>query len=170
MGEMTLSAPQLLTAAHDVSEFDCGHSTLDHWLKQHALSNQERRASRTYVVVQEPQVKAYYSMSAGSIAHEHATGRIRRNMPDPVPMALLGRLAVDRSIQGRGYGYGLLKDALSRVILAADLLAVRGVLVDAIDDEAKAFYMKFGFVPSPTLSLKLMITLEQAERAMRDGR
>lgn len=167
---MTLSAPQLLIAAHDVSEFDCGHPTLDYWLRQHALLNQERRASRTYVVLKERTVKAYYSMAAGSIAHEHATGRIRRNMPDPVPVALLGRLAVDRSIQGRGYGLGLLKDALSRVVLAADLLAVRGVLVDAIDDEAKRFYVKFGFVASPTLSLRLMITLEQAELAMREAR
>lgn len=164
---MTLTEPLLITAEHDASDFDCGHSALDHWLKIHAWPNEARRASRTFVVVQDRTIKAYYLIAAGAISHEHATGRVRRNMPDPVPMALLGRLAVDRTIQGRGYGHGLLKDALSRIVLAADLIAVRGVLVDAIDDTAKSFYMKFGFSPSPVLPMKLMITLEQAERAMR---
>ena len=167
---MTLPAPQLLSASHDVSAFDCGYPALDLWLQHKALANQERRASRTYVVVEGRSVRAYYSLAAGSIEHADAISRLRRNMPNPIPMALLGRLAVDRRIQGKGFGHGLLKDALQRMIQAADFLAIRGVVVDAIDDPAKAFYERFGFRPSPAMPLKLMITLEDAERALKEAR
>ncbi len=167
---MTLAAPRPLTADHDISAFDCGAPVLDLWLKRHALLNQERRASRTFVVVEGLQVVGYYSLAAGSVARAEAIGRLRRNMPDPVPMALLGRLAVDRRAQGGGIGHGLLKDALSRVIQAAELLAVRGVMVDALDEGARAFYARFGFRPSPVSPLKLMIGLEEAERELLAGR
>lgn len=98
------------------------------------------------------------------VVHAEATGKVRRNMPDPVPMALLGRLAVDSSAKGFGVGAGLLQDALLRVWQASELLGVRGVVVDALDDSAARFYQHFGFRPSAALPLKLMITLEEVRR------
>lgn len=110
------------------------------------------------------QVVGYYALAAGSVIHAEATGKLRRNMPDPVPMALLGRLAVDRSVHGFGIGAGLLKDALLRVLAASDLLGVRGIVVDALDEDAKSFYERFGFRASKALPLKLMITLDEVRR------
>lgn len=166
---MSVSAPEALTANHDVSTFDCGVETLNSWLMRHALANQESRAARTFVVCANRRVVGYYALAAGSVAHDLATGKIRRNMPDPVPMALLGRLAVDKSAQGFGIGAALLQDAVLRVTQAADLLAIRGLMVDALDDRAKRFYEKFGFRPSSAIPLKLMITLTEIERALRSG-
>lgn len=123
-----------------------------------------QRASRTYVVLDKQNVVGYYSLAAGSIARAEATGKLRRNMPEPVPMVLIGRLAVDRSARGSGVGGGLLKDALLRVVQTADLIGVRGVMVDAISDKAKAFYEHFGFRASHASPLKLMIALDEAER------
>ncbi|MEQ1717453.1 MAG: GNAT family N-acetyltransferase [Hyphomicrobium sp.] len=165
---MSFSAPELLTAAHDVSRFDCGTPSLNIWLQQHALANQETRAARTFVVCTGKRVVGYYALAAGSVVHTEATGRLRRNMPDPVPMALLGRLAVDKSAQGFGIGAGLLKDAGLRVLQAADLLGIRGILVDALDDKAKGFYERFGFRPSTALPLKLMVTLQEIERSVKN--
>jgi GNAT superfamily N-acetyltransferase len=164
---VTLSSPEPLGPAHDVSTFDCGVAALDEWLKRRALANQASGASRTYVVCGDQHaVVGYYALAAGSVAHVDAPGRVKRNMPDPVPMMVLGRLAVDRSAQGRGVGYGLLKDAVLRVVQAADIVGVRGILVDAIDDAACAFDEKFGFRRSAAFPLKLMITLDEAERAI----
>jgi predicted N-acetyltransferase YhbS len=167
LGEVTLSAPEPLTAAHDLGAFDCGVATLDEWLKRRALANQASGGSRTYVVCKdEHTVVGYYALAAGSISHAITPGRVKRNMPDPVPMMVLGRLAVDRSAQGQGVGYGLLKDAVLRVVQAADIVGVRGILVDAIDDAARAFYEKFGFRSSAAFALRLMITLDEAKRAI----
>mgnify|MGYP000871682102 CR=1 FL=1 len=161
---MSFSAPELLTAAHDVSRFDCGTPALNTWLQKHALANQDSRAARTFVVCSGKRVVGYYALAAGSVVHAEATGRVRRNMPEPIPMALLGRLAVDKSAQGFGIGAGLLKDALLRVLQASDLLGIRGIMVDALDDTAKRFYERHGFRPSVALPLKLMITLREVER------
>lgn len=166
---MSFTAPAPLTAEHDVSAFDCGVPPLNSWLHRHALANQESRAARTFVVCADRRVVGYYALAAGSVVHEVATGKIRRNMPDPVPMALLGRLAVDKSAQGFGIGAGLLQDAVLRVTQAADLLAIRGLMVDAIDDRARQFYEKFGFRTSTVLPLKLMITLAEIERVLSGG-
>ena len=166
---MTFFAPELLGAAHDTSTFDCGVSALDEWLKHRALPNQMSGASRTYVVSREQFVVGYYALAAGNVAHAQAPGRIRRNMPDPIPMMVLGRLAIDRSAQGQGLGHGLLKDAVLRVMQAAHIVGIRGILVDAIDDTARAFYERFGFHRSSAIPLKLMITLEEAQRALSGG-
>lgn len=164
---MTTSPPVLLESSHDVAGFDCGYPILDNWLERHALANQQRRASRTYVACDGVRVVGYYALAAGAVAHADAPGRVRRNMPDPVPMAILARLAVDRRSQGAGVGIGLLKDAMTRVVHAADLIGIRGLLVDAIDDRARAFYQRFGFVPSPVSPLKLMITIEEVMRELK---
>ncbi len=167
MGKVKLPAPELLTESHNTADFDCGTELLNAWLKNHATANQQKRVSRSYVVQLSGVVKGYYSLAAGSISHAQAAGKLRRNMPDPIPMALLGRLAVDKSIKGQGYGHGLLKDALTRVYAASELIGLRGVLVDAIDDQASAFYQRFGFRTTPMLPLKLMISLEDIERSIK---
>lgn len=163
---MSVSAPAPLSAEHDLEHFDCGHASLNAWLQRRALSNQERRAARTFVVCEGRRVVGYYALAAGSVVHSEATGNLRRNMPDPVPMALLGRLAVDLSMRGKGLGVGMLQDAVMRILQASDTLGVRGILVDAIDENAKAFYMRFGFRPSAVMPMKLMVTLTEIQRAL----
>lgn len=163
---MTLSAPHPIDDTHVLTSFDCGQPGLDDWLQRHALANQKGGASKTFVVAEGRDVMGYYSLAAGSISHGEARGKLRRNMPDPVPMALLGRLAVDRRRHRTGVGVALLGDAMQRVVLAADQLGIRGVMVDAIDDSAKRFYEKFGFVASPVSPLKLMVTLDEVMRTL----
>jgi GNAT superfamily N-acetyltransferase len=161
-----LSAPAPLAAEHELEEFNSGTPPLDSWLKQRARQNEGSGASRTYVICEARRVVGYYSLAAGSVLHAAATGRVRRNMPDPVPVALLGRLAIDRQWQGRGLGLALLRDAVLRVIGAAGMIGVRALLVHAISDEAKAFYEHHGFRPSATDLMTLMITIDEAQRML----
>src|ERR1700731_3342070 len=117
--EERLSAPEKLRADHDLSGFDCGEPSLDDWLRRRALNNEASGASRTYVVCAGRKVVGYYTLAAGAIAHTHAPGRIRRNMPNPIPVVILGRLAVDKTSHGKGVGTGLLRDAVLRTLQAA---------------------------------------------------
>lgn len=163
---MRLAPPASFTDIHDVSAFDCGDVSLDHWLVHRALGHQASGAARTFVVCTGARVVGYYAIAAGSVSHAEAVGAVRRNMPNPVPMALLGRLAVDLSARGQGLGAGMLKDAVLRVHQAAATLGIRGILVDALNDEAAAFYAKFGFRPVPGLPLKMMVTLAEIDRLL----
>lgn len=158
---MTLSAPVLLTIEHDLSPFACGEPSLDDWLKRRALTNQERGASRTYVVAEQQKVVGYYSLASGALALNVAPGPVRRNMPDPIPMVLLGRLAIDQAWQGKGLGAALLQDAVLRTRAAADILGIRGLLVHAISEDAKAFYERHGFLASPDQPMTLILPLKQ---------
>ena len=160
------SAPTPLAAEHELDGFSCGTEPLDDWLKRRARQNEASGASRTYVIAEGWRVVGYYSLAAGSVLHEAATGRVRRNMPDPIPVALLGRLAVDRGWQSSGFGAGLLRDAVLRVVGAAKTIGVRALLVHAISDEAKAFYEHRGFRASATDPMTLMITIEEAQRML----
>jgi len=133
---------------------------LSAWLSKRALANAVTGASRTYVVCDEQRrVVGYYALAAGSIAADAAPGRLRRNMPDPLPVIVLGRLAVHSDWSGRGIGSGLLKDAMLRSIQAAELIGVRALLCHAIDEEAKAFYLKHGFAESPLDPLMVLVGL-----------
>lgn len=161
---MGLGAPCLLTHAADVSRFACTSPSLDEWLKRRAMANQLSGASRTYVVSDASdgqRVVGYYCLASGALAVVDAPGAIRRNMPDPIPMAILGRLAVDASWQGRGLGVALLQDAVLRAAQAAAILGVRGVLVHAISAEAKAFYERHGFQTSPTQPMTLVLSINR---------
>ncbi|MDD2676382.1 MAG: GNAT family N-acetyltransferase [Methylacidiphilaceae bacterium] len=112
-----LSAPQPLSAAHRVGDFSCGEPVLDEWLKRRAMANQQSGASRTFVVVDPDNgVQGYYAMAAGAVARRLATGAVRRNMPDPVPVLVLARLAVDSRIQGHHLGGAMLQDAVQRAV------------------------------------------------------
>jgi GNAT superfamily N-acetyltransferase len=160
MTSEALSAPQALSGEHDLTAFNCEEAALNDWLRRRARANQITGASRTFVVCAGPTaVVAYYCLSVCAASHGQTTGPIRRNMPDPVPMMLLGRLAVDRGWQGRGLGAALLKDAVLRTAQIAEQAGVRGILVHAISDHAKRFYAKWGFAESPADPMTLMAKL-----------
>lgn len=161
-----ISAPEHLTPEHDVEAFDSGIPALDDWLKRHALANEQRGGSRTYVVCVAGRVVGYYALATGGVGHAGAPGRVRRNMPDPVPVMVLGRLAVDRTHHGRGLGAGLLRDAILRTLQAAELGGIRAILVHAISAEAKRFYERYGFAECPIDPMTLMITLADARKAL----
>jgi len=162
-------APEHLTAQHEVSAFDSGVPELDLWLKRRALQNEAYGASRTYVVCGGGRVVGYYALATGAVALQEATGKVRRNMPEPIPVMVLGRLAVDREHQGRGLGSALLKDALLRTLNAASIAGIRAVLLHAVSDDAKRFYEDAGFSPSPVDPMTMMITLADVERALREA-
>lgn len=152
--------PSPITSDHDTSAFACRHESLSQWLRRRALANALSGATRTYVVCADGQrVIGYYALAAGSIVIGSAPPRLRRNMPDPVPVIVLGRLAVHEDWTGRGIGSGLLKDALLRALQAAEIIGACALLCHAIDDQAKAFYARHGFVESPIQPLTLMLGL-----------
>lgn len=160
MGQgVKVSAPEPLDAHHDTEAFACGVASLDTWLKRRALKNQVTGASRTFVACDGEVVVAYYSLASSAVSVDEAPGRLRRNMPDPVPVVVLGRLAVDQKLQGAGVGRALLRDAGLRVMQAADAIGVRGMIVHALSTEARAFYEQLGFDPSPLDPMTLMIRL-----------
>lgn len=156
---MRFAAPVPLADHHQKDDFSCGTESLDNWLKRRAMKNQAQGASRTYVVCDEARVVAYYALASGAVVGAEATGRFRRNMPDPIPVVVLGRLAVDSSLHGKGFGRALIRDAGMRVLQAADAIGIRGMTVQALSDEAKVFYEHVGFEPSPLDPRLLMITL-----------
>lgn len=157
---MTLSAPEPLFEAHDVELFDCGIPLLDDWLKRRALSNQMSGASRTFVAAEGRRVVGYYCLASGGLGVGDAPGSFRRNMPDPIPVAILGRLAVDRVWHGKGLGGALLQDATIRTAEAASIIGIRGILVHAISEGAKAFYEHYGFIASPTKQMTLVLSIK----------
>lgn len=163
---MTLSAPEPLADHHDVADFNCGVPSLDDWLRRRARANQSSGASRTFVVCEGDRVVGYYALAAGGVAVAAAPGRFRRNMPDPIPAIVLGRLAVDASRQGQGLGRALFRDAVLRVSGAADTIGFRGILVHAVSERAKSFYVSLGFEPSPLEPMTLMLTLADLRAAL----
>ena len=154
-----LQAPEPLTADHALGGFDSGVLSLDDWLRRRALQNQVSGASRTFVVCDANKVVAYYALAASAVAPDAAPGRFSRNMPDPVPVVVLARLAIARDQQGHGLGRALFQDAANRVIHAADSIGIRGLLVHAISEEAKAFYIRLGLDSSPLDPMTLMTTV-----------
>jgi GNAT superfamily N-acetyltransferase len=159
--------PEKFQPEHDVSKFDCGEPVLNDWLRRRALQNQQSGASSTYVVLDRMRIVGYYSLAAGSVAREAAPGRVKRNVPDPVPVVVLARLAVDRDYHGQGLGRALLRDAILRTLQAADIIGVRAILVHALSEQAKRFYEDCGFVPSPINPLTLMVTVPEAINGLR---
>jgi GNAT superfamily N-acetyltransferase len=164
-----LIAPEPLGPDHELDDFCSGIDPLDDWLKRRARHNEAEGGARTYVLCAGRQVVGYYSLAASSLIQVAATGRFRRNMPDPVPVVLLGRLAIDRTWQGKGLGGDLLRDAVLRIMSAGATIGVRALLVHAISPEAKAFYEKHGFRPSPIDPMTLMITMAEALRMATPG-
>jgi len=161
-----LRAPEKLVAEHDLADFDSGEPALDDWLRRRALANEESGSSRTYVVCVEKRVVGYYSLAVGAVAHVGAPGRVKRNMPDPVPVMVLGRLAIDKDFQGHGIGSGLLRDAVLRTVQAAEIAGIRAILVHALSEAAKRFYQSHGFIASPIDPMTVMITVTEAVKTL----
>jgi GNAT superfamily N-acetyltransferase len=162
-----LRPSERLTPAHELDDFDSGSAQLDDWLRRRALRNDADGASRTYVVCQGTSVAAFYCLANGAVLHAGAPGRVRRNMPDPIPVMVLGRLAVDRRFQGQGLGSALLRDAILRTLQAADIAGIRAILVHAKDEKARAFYERSGFLPSTIDPLTLTLPLKNARAALQ---
>lgn len=161
-----LHPPEKLNPLHQIEGFDSGNSQLDDWLKRRVLKNEREGASRTYVLCAGEIVIAYYCLANGAVAQASATGRVRRNMPDPIPVMVIGRLAVDRCWQGKGIGRALLRDAILRTLQAAEIAGIRAILVHAISEDAKQFYEKCGFTASPVDPMTLMVKVKDATASL----
>jgi GNAT superfamily N-acetyltransferase len=161
----TIGPPEPLTAGHDLAGFDSGEPALDDWLRKRALAN-ERGASRTYVITAAGRVVGFYCLAAGSVLQQAVTGRIRRNMQEPIPVMIIGRLAIDSGFQGCGLGMALLRDAVLRTLQAASIAGMRAILLHAISENAKRFYIHCGFSVSPLDPMIMMIGLAEAERIL----
>ncbi|MBS3027773.1 MAG: GNAT family N-acetyltransferase [Dolichospermum sp. DET50] len=156
---MSLKPPETLSSHHSCSDFSCGIASLEDWLKRRAYTNQISGATRTFVICVDNRVVGYYALASGAISIQSALGKFRRNMPDPIPVVILARLAIDSSYQSQGLGRALFRDAALRVVQAADTIGIRGIIVHAISEEAKDFYLALGFILSPLEPMTLMITL-----------
>ncbi|MHA4868600.1 GNAT family N-acetyltransferase [Duganella sp. PWIR1] len=156
---MIIQPPEPLSSRHTVARFSCGVDSLDNWLRQRAMQNQASGASRTFVACQGRRVIAYYALAAGAIEAGAAIGSFRRNMPDPIPVVLLGRLAIERSAQGKQLGRAMIRDAASRILEAAEMIGIRGIITHALTPAAKSFYEQVGFDTSPGHPMTLMISL-----------
>ena len=159
MKRPVLQAPTPLTEAHRLEAFRCTEPALENWLKQRARRNQHDGASRCYVVCAGEDVVGYYALAAGAVSHAHAPGKVRRNMPEPIPVVVLGRLAVHADWTGCGIGAGLLKDAVLRALRLSQELGIRALLCHALHEDAKRFYLHHGFVESPIEPLTVMLNL-----------
>ncbi len=155
-----LRSPEKLNSFHQINEFDSGNSQLDGWLKNRALKNELEGASRTYILCAADVVIGFYCLTNGAVFQSVVTGKVRRNMPDPIPVMVIGRLAINRIWQGKGLGRALLRDAILRTLQASEIAGIRAILVHAISEDAKVFYEKCGFTASPIDNMTLMIRVK----------
>jgi GNAT superfamily N-acetyltransferase len=161
------TSPIPLQPTHNVETFDCVTHILNDWLKKRAYQNEVQGVSRTYVVCYENLVVGYYSLANGCVFHADAPGKVKRNMPNPIPAMILGRLAVDLNHQGKGIGIGLVQDAVKRTLQASEIAGIRVILVHALNDTAKQFYQeKCGFKVSPVNDLTLMVLLKDIKASL----
>lgn len=166
---MSLRTPRPIEASDPCADFGCGETTLDNWVRLRAIKNEANGASRTFVSIdtQTGTVAGYYSISAGSLRHEDATAALRQNMPDPIPVILIGRLAVDKRYQNGGLGASLLKDALTRGMTAAETVGSRAFIVHAISERAQAFYERWGFALVPGSNRTMYLLMKDARETVR---
>ena len=160
MTAIDLSPPAPIGSGHELANFDSGEPSLNEWLERRARKNHAAGASRCFVLCDGVAVVGYCSLSAGAISHEAAPKSMRRNMPDPLPVLLLGRLAIDTRYHNQGIGSALLRDAMLRAVAVASDAGVFAVMVHALSPAAKQFYLSRGFVQSPLQPMTLIMTLE----------
>ena len=163
-----ISAPEPLNDRHQLSSFACTEPPLDEWLKRRAAKNQANGSSRTYVVCDGEAVIGYYCLAAGAIGHADAPTSMTRNRPDPIPVLLLGRLAIHKDHHQKGIGTALLNDAIRRAIQAAEIAGVTALLVQAISEQARRFYRSRGFIESPVKPMTLCLILATVDQALRE--
>jgi len=169
-GAVPASKPRIekLARGHAVDAFDCGAEALSTYLKRFALGNQSAGAAQTYVAVADDRVVGYYSLTTASVQYAESPERLRKGLArHPVPVILLARLAVDHAWQGKGLGAALLRDALRRVLAAADIVGVRAIMVHAKDEAARRFYEHFDFDPSPVDPLHLFLMVKEIARLLK---
>ena len=163
------SPPEPLSDDHQTEAFASGEPVLDEWLRRRARANQASGAFRTYIVCEERHVVGYYALASAAIAQTGVPGKFRRNMPDPIPVVVLARLAVDREHQGQGLGRALFRDGARRVANAADTIGIRGIVVHAISQEARKFYIALGFDPCPGEGMTLVVTLKDLRATLESS-
>jgi GNAT superfamily N-acetyltransferase len=169
LGEgLMLTTPEPLASHHRIAAFTSGVASLDEWLQRRAAQNQAIDASRTFVVCADQEVVGYYALASSAVAPAAAPGRFRRNMPDPIPIVVLGRLAVARSHQSQGLGRAMFQDAARRAIYAAEAIGIRGLLVHALSEDARTFYLRLGLDESPLGPMILMVTLADLRTALME--
>jgi GNAT superfamily N-acetyltransferase len=167
---MALSAPELLSPAHDVSHFNCGKSALDEWLKRRALGNQQRGFTVVMVVHEAGRVVGYYGLAPSAVSPTALPRGVRTGQPpNPVPCILLGQLAIDVSHAGRGIGTALLRHALERSVEAARLIGGRALLVNAVDEDAAEFWRRRGFVGRLDDPMGFLLSMSDVEASVNEG-
>ena len=165
--KLHLKSPVLLHTSHILDNFDCGNEKLNNYLKRFAHINNQHGSARTFVTIKEKDVIGYYTLTIGSVAREETPQRVSKGLAKyPVPIIILARLAVDKNFQGKDIGQSLLRDALLRIVAAADEIGGRAVFVHAKNNEAKAFYTKFGFEPSPIDKFHLYLLLKDIKKSL----
>lgn len=164
-----LSAPAPLADPHQLDGFFCGEASLDDWLKRRARANQANDASRTFVIADGPAVVGYYCLAAGGIGRDAAPKSLRRNRPDPIPVMVLGRLAIHQDHQQKGIGTALLRDAIARTVQVAEHAGMTALLVHAISENARRYYLSRGFLASPLQAMTLCLPLATARRGFSEG-
>ena len=157
--------PRPITSEDDCSRFSCGETSLDTWIQLRAIKNEKAGASRTFITIERisGDIAGYYCLSASSLARADASSALRMNMPEPIPVILIGRLALDQRYASLGLGASLLKDALSKGIEASRAVGARAFIVHALNDSAEAFYRRFGFGLVPESARVMYILVQDAE-------
>jgi len=168
-GEGPLTAPEPLNDTHRVDAFASGAPTLDAWLKRKAWANQASSASRTFVLCRGARVVGFYALAAGSVSHDLMPRKLRQNMPDPIPVIVLGRLAINTSEQGHGLGRALMRDAVLRITAAAHEVGIVAILVHALNDRAKAFYLDAGFAETAAEPMTLFARIKDLKAMMGEA-
>lgn len=169
-GKPTLLAPQRITRDHNVAGFSCGNDSLDQYLQRRALKCDAAGDAKVIVLPTENlEVLGYYTISAASVTHEKAVSKLKRNSPDPIPMALIGRFAIQTEMQGQGIGRALMRDAILRISQASDMIGIKGVLLHAINDDAKNFYTHLGFSESTIEDSLMMVRLVDIAYELEKG-
>jgi GNAT superfamily N-acetyltransferase len=165
------SRPEPLRGGHVLSGFDCGDDSLNLWLLRHARAADQHGTSRTFVTAADGQVVGFYALAAGQVQPEDATERLLKGQPSarPIPVVLIARLAVDRRYQTRGLGRSLLQNALLRCADVSKEIGFRAVVVHAVDETARSFYLRFGFQPSPTDPLHLILLMKDLRKLLAES-
>jgi predicted N-acetyltransferase YhbS len=161
------SPPRAIGNEDEIAQFDSGEPSLDEWPRKRAVTNQATGASRCFVTCRGERVVGYYALATGSVQRLEASRRAGQGMPEPIPVVLLGRLAVDRKEQGHGTGANLLRDAITRTVEAAEIIGVRALLVHALHDSVRDFYLHHDFEPSPTDPMHLMLLMKDTRKVAR---
>jgi GNAT superfamily N-acetyltransferase len=158
------SSPARISEEHGLAHFDCGVTSLNDWLKKRGLENDRSGASRTYILCRGREVAGYYCLATGAVDRDEAPSALRRNMPDPVPVVVLGRLAIDLRYQGRGIGRSLLRDAVQRATQVAEIAGAVALIVHALSEDARQFYLSWGFTDWPLQPMTLYLLLRTIEQ------